>query len=139
MIAVITAKPVVGSANQSLFRKSPMWSSVSVQLRTPNSKSTIHRKMFTATTTGVAQTSTSPIVRSKRMKCPSRPKSSAISVPKNIVSPTFTNVNTNVRRTTVQNCRSWARREKLSSPIQVPFFVTSSARPNCWNESRTSM
>jgi hypothetical protein len=36
-VAVITAKPVVGFVHQSLFKKSPKWSLVSVQLRTPNS------------------------------------------------------------------------------------------------------
>src|SRR5215211_6569488 len=103
MIAVITANTVLGSANQSLLMKSPKWSRVNVQLKTPNSKSTIQRKSVTATTTGVAQTSTSPVVSSSRIAGPSRVSSNAISVPRIIVSPTFTAVKTNVRRTTVQN------------------------------------
>ena len=62
--------------------------------------------MLTATTGGIDQTSTSPVVISRRMNVPSRASRSAISVPKNIVRPTVTAVNAIVRPSTVQNQRS---------------------------------
>ena len=62
--------------------------------------------MFTETTGGIDQTSTSPVVISSRMNVPRRASRSAISVPKTIVSPTVTAVNAIVRASTVQNWRS---------------------------------
>ena len=62
--------------------------------------------MFTATTGGIDQTSTSPVVISRRMNVPRRASRSAISVPKSIVSPTVTAVNAIVLPSTVQNQRS---------------------------------
>jgi hypothetical protein len=59
--------------------------------------------MFTLTTGGIDQTSTSPVVISRRMNAPSRASRSAISVPKTIVRPTVTAVNATVRPSTVQN------------------------------------
>ena len=63
--------------------------------------------MFTATTGGIAQTRTRPVVISSRMKLPSCARSSAISVPSTIVEPTVKAVKPTVRTSTVQNCRSW--------------------------------
>ena len=102
-IAVITAKPSSGFANQSWWAYCSKPSCASVQLRTPNSKSTIQLQMVTATTGGIDHASTSPVVISRRMNAPSRASRSAISVPKSIVRPTVTAVNTIVRRSTVQN------------------------------------
>ena len=62
--------------------------------------------MFTDTTGGIDQTSTSPVVISRRMNLPSRASRSAISVPSTIVRPTVTAVNATVRPSTVQNRRS---------------------------------
>ena len=53
--------------------------------------------MFTATSTGIDQTSTSPVVSSSRMNAPSWASSSAISVPSTIVSATVAAVNAIVR------------------------------------------
>ena len=83
-----------------------MCSFVSVQLRTPNSKSTIHCQTAIATVTGVAQTQTSPTRSAERMYLPIRASSRAISVAKSIVSPTFTAVKTTVRTTMRQNSPS---------------------------------
>ena len=59
--------------------------------------------MLIETTGGIDQTRMSPVVMRRRMKPPSCASSNAISVPKTIVSPTVTPVNTHVRRSTVQN------------------------------------
>jgi hypothetical protein len=104
---MITLQPVQGLANQSWWVKSPTCSFVRVQLRTPNSKSTIHDQIPTATTTGVAQTKIRPAVRSRRTKEPSSARSRAIRVESTIVRTTQMAVKATVRRTTCQKKPSW--------------------------------
>jgi len=69
----------------------------------------IQYQSCTATTTGIAQTSTSPLVSSTRITGLIRTSRRAISVPSQIVRPTFAIVKTTVRTTVSQkteSCRS---------------------------------
>src|SRR5919198_113821 len=94
---MITPQPLQGLANQSWWLKFPTPTFVSVQLATPNSKSTIHDQMEMATTTGVAQTKIKPAVKSRRTQELSSASSNAISVASTTVSTTQTAVTATVR------------------------------------------
>src|SRR6185436_175153 len=104
---MITPQPLQGFANQSWWLKFPTPSFVSVQLATPNSKSTIHDQMEMATTTGVAQTKINPAVRSSRTQELSSASNSAISVESTTVSTTQTAVTATVRSSVCQKTLSW--------------------------------
>ena len=104
---MITPQPLHGFANQSWWSKFPTPSFVSVQFATPNSKSTIHDQIETATTTGVAQTKIRPAVRRSLTHELTSASRSATSVPSTIVSTTQTPVTTSVRSTTCQKRLSW--------------------------------
>src|SRR3954453_22006387 len=95
-------QPVQGFANQSWGLKFPTCRYVSSQLKTPNSKSTIHDHTATATTTGVAQTKISPAARSTISLVPAGESRRAISVPDPIVRETAAAVKASVRKTTCQ-------------------------------------
>ena len=98
-------------------------------LTMPFWKFVIQNQTCTATTTGIDQTSTRPAVSSTRTNDPTRTRSSAISVPSTIVSPTLATVKTIVRRSVSQKTRSCSTELKLSSPIHSPWRWMSSARP----------
>ena len=72
----------------------------------PLSKFVIQYQTWTATTAGIAQTSTSPAVRRTRTGADSRTSSSARPRPSIIVRPTFTTVNTTVRTSVSQKTAS---------------------------------
>ena len=76
-------------------------------MRTPFWKFVIQYQTWTATTTGIDQTSTRPDVRSTRTIGPTRTSSSAMSVPIPIVRPTLTIVKTIVRTSVCQKTGSW--------------------------------
>ena len=73
----------------------------------PFSKFVIQYQTCTATTTGIDQTRTSPVVSRIRTAVPMRRSRSARSVPTTIVRPTFATVNTTVRTSVSQKTESW--------------------------------
>ena len=76
-------------------------------MRTPFWKFVIQYQTWTATTTGIDQTSTSPDVSRIRTGELTRTSRSAISVPSTIVRPTLATVKTTVRRSVSQKSGSW--------------------------------
>ncbi len=75
-------------------------------MRIPFWKFVIQNQTWTATTAGIDQASTRPVVSSTRTQPDTLTSRSAMSVPSTIVRPTFATVNTTVRSRTSQNTSS---------------------------------